>query len=148
LNTDGSVDKLFGQAGSAGFSFTVDGGPAVQTDGRIVVVGGTEVGNAGIFAVGRLNTNGTLDATFGTGGSVSTDFGPRTNGNAFGVAIQPDGRIIVVGDAGTNGTMNSSFGLIRLQPERQRGWHLWVQRTSDHRFRRYSGHGQFRRPSA
>jgi uncharacterized delta-60 repeat protein len=68
--------------------------------------------------VGRLNTNGTFDATFGTGGSVYTDVGPGTYGQGFAVVIQPDGRIIVAGSAGTtNGYIaTSSFALIRYNP--------------------------------
>ena len=32
------------------------------------------VRRAGDFALARYNTNGSLDATFGTGGKVTTDF--------------------------------------------------------------------------
>src|SRR5262250_97566 len=76
------------------------------------------------FALARYNSNGTLDASFGTGGKVTTDFaGP--NDQADSVAVQPDGRIVVAGAAGRftnrgydfalaryngNGTLDTSFG--------------------------------------
>jgi uncharacterized delta-60 repeat protein len=103
FNADGSLDSVFGNSGQAPVGFRVSGGPAVQTDGRIVVVGGGAI-------VGRLNTNGTFDATFGTGGSVRPDFNPGP------VAIQPDGRIIVGGGGfalsryNPNGSLDGSFG--------------------------------------
>ena len=38
---------------------------------------------------------GDLDVTFGTGGKVITDFGPRNDG-ADTVAIQADGKIVII----------------------------------------------------
>ena len=39
-----------------------------------------------------------LDASFGAGGKVLTDFG-STNDFAWSVAVQPDGKIVVAGDS-------------------------------------------------
>src|SRR5262249_43769685 len=76
------------------------------------------------FALARYNSNGALDASFGTGGRVTTDFA-SPNDQAEAVAVQPDGRIVVAGPAGrftnrgfdfalarynTNGTLDTSFG--------------------------------------
>jgi uncharacterized delta-60 repeat protein len=112
FNPDGSVDSLFGTTGHAAVVDLTGGGMGLQTDGRIVVVGANGAG----FGVDRVNSNGTIDATFGTGGSVITDFGPGTQGTAFGVAFQSDGRIIVVGNEAPNASTNFSFGLIRYTP--------------------------------
>ena len=49
---------------------------ATQSDGRIVVAGFTYNGSTYDFAVARYNADGSLDATFGTGGKVINDFGP------------------------------------------------------------------------
>jgi len=76
---------------------------AIQSDGKIVVAGYTGVfgrpgrpaGNRFDFAVTRYDTDGTLDETFGTGGVVRSG----VIGRAFGIAIQPDGKIVVAGDA-------------------------------------------------
>ena len=63
---------------------------AIQADGKIVLAGGAR------YRVARLNSNGTLDASFGVDGKVVTDFTPRGDG-AAGVAIQADGRIVAAG---------------------------------------------------
>jgi len=62
----------------------------------------------------RYNSNGTLDTTFGTGGKVSSS----ALKNVYGVALQADGRFIVVGGFdnfgvarfNSNGTPDSAFG--------------------------------------
>lgn len=71
---------------------------AVQTDGKVVIAGEVFLGPYGDFvlhpAVGRVNSDGTLDTGFGDGG-----FKILTTANLVpsDVVIQPDGRIIVVG---------------------------------------------------
>ena len=74
----------------------------VQPDGKIVVAGqfasfnGTSVGK-----IVRLNTDGTLDASFNPGGAGS-------NGNLFCMALQPDGKILIGGQMTTyNGVARS-----------------------------------------
>ncbi|MFD8631523.1 hypothetical protein [Streptomyces sp. NPDC059656] len=90
FGTGGRVTTDFG-------GFEQVNGVAVQPDGKIVAVGLTDTGGAdgGVdnFAVARYDANGTPDNTFGTGGRLTTDFG----GAAQAVAVQPDGKIVVVG---------------------------------------------------
>ena len=103
-NSDGTLDASFSGDGRAFVHFTSGydsaSGVAMQADGKVVVVGqsGSYLGNRddSKFALARLNGDGTLDATFGVNGKVMTDF---TSGRdyATGVAIQADGRIVVVG---------------------------------------------------
>jgi len=63
------------------------------------VVGFTDAGaNPGNFALARYTPDGALDPTFEGDGKVVTDFGVGELG--FGVAIQPDGRIVAVGVGG------------------------------------------------
>src|SRR4051794_30442870 len=81
------VKKFHGTGGNA---FDVK----MQSDGKIVAVGW----GLHDFAVARYNTNGSLDPTFGSGGKVETDFGQQNEDDAYGLAIQPDGKIVVVGD--------------------------------------------------
>jgi uncharacterized delta-60 repeat protein len=100
FNPDGSLDPGFGISGrvSTDFGTSHDAAKAVaiQADGKIVAVGSTFIINTGTaFAVARLNTNGSLDSTFGQGGKVVTTF--SGGGDASGVAIQPDGKIVVIG---------------------------------------------------
>ena len=120
LNADGSTDFGFGSGGRASISFTSGydnpRGLAIQSDGKLVTVGGA--GNN--FGIGRLNANGTIDTTFGSFGRVTTDFGVYSS-MAEGVTVQPDGKIIVLGnrDNGdefivarytSNGILDSTFG--------------------------------------
>jgi uncharacterized delta-60 repeat protein len=70
---------------------------AIQRNGRIVVVGweGRD------FALARYKQNGHLDHSFSGDGKQTTNFagerGRPGKDRAFGVAIQPNGRIVVVG---------------------------------------------------
>ncbi|HEX8137182.1 MAG TPA: delta-60 repeat domain-containing protein, partial [Pyrinomonadaceae bacterium] len=110
-NTDGTLDMTFGSGGLVSTDFANNGddfgnAAALQGDGKIIVVGQTGAHFSQLpsadtsFAVARYNTDGTLDASFGSGGRVTTNFG-TTHDRALAVAVQPDGRIVV---AGTNGT--------------------------------------------
>jgi uncharacterized delta-60 repeat protein len=71
---------------------------AIQGDGKIVAAGETNQNPTGFdFALARYNGDGSLDAAFGNGGLVITDFGGISQ--AIGVAIQPDGNIVAAGTA-------------------------------------------------
>ncbi|MDE3057337.1 MAG: VCBS repeat-containing protein [Bacteroidota bacterium] len=117
-DSNGTLDASFGTGGKVvtdvGNS-SDDGGKAVaiQSNGKIVVAGYSNNN----FAVLRYDTTGSLDASFGTGGKVTTDFGGFEYG--YGIAIQTDGKIVVAGDAGpgfavarydTNGSLDAAFG--------------------------------------
>ena len=92
---DGTLDATFGTGGIVTVGGPTDEngrGVAVQSDGKLVVVGTQWTGTAYTFALARFETDGTLDATFGTGGWVT---GSGTE--AEEVLIQPDGKLVVVG---------------------------------------------------
>lgn len=79
---------------------------ALQKDGKIVI-GGSSSAYDGSLALARYNANGSLDASFGSGsGTPGITFTSISAGQGsavgYGLAIQPDGKIIVVGTA-TNG---------------------------------------------
>lgn len=110
---NGALNPSFGSGGVVTTPFGAGADEArnlvVQTDGKIVVVGHSFNGANLDFAVVRYNTNGTPDNGFGTSGKVTTNISPG-NDEAFGVAIQADGKIVVVGTAGTG---NNDFGVVR-----------------------------------
>jgi uncharacterized delta-60 repeat protein len=115
----GHLDRTFGTGGIFTTNFTqsdatMDIAVAIQSDGKIVL-GGSTPGGA---ALARLNTNGTLDSSFGTGGIVNNSFG-NVLGLVFGIAIQPDGKIVAgaagfvggsVGRFNRDGSVDTSFG--------------------------------------
>ena len=114
FNTDGSLDSSFGSGGEV--SLAIEGAPvytygdnanaiALQADGKIVVAG-THSENGHSIAVGRFNTDGSLDTTFNGTGVLTTQVGTGSYGLAL--AIQPaDGKIVVVG--------NSSLGVAAVR---------------------------------
>jgi uncharacterized delta-60 repeat protein len=91
---------------------------AVQSDGKIVVGGGSGVGTLGAFALSRYTTDGTLDATFGSGGKVTTNLSPVID-QLLDVAIQPDGKILAVGYAKHEGTVSNltDFAVVRYKED-------------------------------
>ena len=97
---DGKLDTTFGTGGTQitdlGFD-DVATGVTLTPDGKIVICGntiGAELNND--FLLARYNTNGTLDTTFGTGGTVKTDL---SGGDDFAenLTIDATGRTVVVG---------------------------------------------------
>ncbi|PLS76279.1 MAG: hypothetical protein CYG61_02995, partial [Actinobacteria bacterium] len=103
FDTDGIVTTPIGAAGVDDFGFDV----AVQGDGRIVVAGTS----GDDFAVVRYNPDGSLDTSFDTDGKVTTDIGGATVDDATGVALQPDGRIVVAG------TSDEDFAVARYNAD-------------------------------
>ncbi|MFB3739080.1 MAG: hypothetical protein ACE14W_08980 [Candidatus Velamenicoccus archaeovorus] len=100
---DGTLDTSFGGDGKVTTAFPSkialpDGAVAVavQADGRIVAAGFAN-GNCSCvrFALARYRTNGTLDPTFGDGGTTTTRF--RGGADPTAMALAPDGSIVVVG---------------------------------------------------
>jgi uncharacterized delta-60 repeat protein len=91
FDTDGKVTTQFGGD---------DTGMAIQSDGKIVIVGGS----ISDFVLARYNTNGSLDPTFGTNGLVTHSMLSGSSEEiARAVAIQPDGKIVVAGHTGQFG---------------------------------------------
>ncbi len=96
-NADGTLDTSFDTDGKVVSSFSANMdravGVAVQADGKIVVAG--DIANGTSFLFARYTPDGALDTTFNSAGSVSLP------GNyARAMTIQPDGKMIVVGNSG------------------------------------------------
>jgi uncharacterized delta-60 repeat protein len=114
LNSDGSLDASFGSKGKVTTDFfgLADRifALALQPDGKILVAGLTNTGVDFDFALARYDSNGSLDPTFGSGGKVNTDFF-NSSDICYGIAIQPDGKIVAAG------TMSDNFALARYNPD-------------------------------
>jgi uncharacterized delta-60 repeat protein len=103
---NGRLDATFGARGVARFgSPDLDEVPLSgvrQPDGKIAVAGVADVRGGGqdLF-VARLGRDGALDNAFGSGGTVTTDVGAGDDFEVgYGIALQRDRKIVVVGDAG------------------------------------------------
>ena len=113
-NTDGSLDSSFASDGKAITVFGSSGesanSVALQSDGKIVVAGSSDNGAQRVFAVARYSADGSLDSSFDSDGKVTTAIG--SGDFAFSVAIQSDGKIVVVGSS-TNGSYDDDFAILR-----------------------------------
>jgi uncharacterized delta-60 repeat protein len=86
----------------------------VQPDGKILVVGNVDsAGNNNNWAVYRYNPDGTLDTTFGASGVATGDFGSSFE-QAFDIALQADGKIVITGSAQNPAIGISAFAAARL----------------------------------
>ena len=94
FDSDGSLDTTFGNGGQASTDFgslVQITSVALQRDGKILV-GGT---SDGFVILARYNSDGSLDATFGTGGRVLES--SLSSGYAAKVVLQTDDKIVVGG---------------------------------------------------
>jgi uncharacterized delta-60 repeat protein len=122
LNEDGSFDTSFGDGdGIATPTFGEPGSVsssaidlALQPDGRILIGGQWEpIEFKSEWAVARLYYNGMPDTTFGSHGLTSEAFeGGGYEDYATGVALQPDGNIVLVGNSGSAKYPSESFGIM------------------------------------
>lgn len=106
----GELDPSFGTGGKVQAPFGPEsfaGGVAVQSDSKILVAGSPQ-GSEG-FSVARMLPNGSLDPSWGKGGVVTTPLGKFAF--ASDVAVQPDGKVVVVGEA--PGKENEDFAIVR-----------------------------------
>jgi uncharacterized delta-60 repeat protein len=136
MSTGGSPADTFGSGGFAPFPrsivmFSEAHASAAQADGKIVVVGvnGADplLGQVVHLTVSRYDVDGSIDTTFGTGGtftspllSITYTGDPNTiTAEGQGVAIQTDGKIVIAGNVGptakvirlnSNGTLDPNFG--------------------------------------
>lgn len=112
----GDTDSTFGPGGvrHTDFDGENDGANdvAVQKNGKIVAVGYSYRPSVNDFALARYKPGGEFDGAFGEDGNgeVTTSL---TNGGdvAKGVAIQPDGKIVIVGSADSGAY--TDFGMAR-----------------------------------
>ena len=137
-NTDGTLDQSFGTGGMVTTRFADRSQESVaalalQTDGKIIVAGTTTYTLPGLlfetsdFAIARYNADGTLDPSFGDGGTVTTNmtelpiqippFTVPSGDNATGVAVQPDGRIVVAGNTSDPSGRGPAIALARYNED-------------------------------
>lgn len=121
----GDLDASFGDAGEVTLTTPGNeasaGAVALLPDGRLVVAGTVTTPSGSALLLARLATDGTLDPTFGSGGTVTTDVGGDAGVNDL--LLQPNGALVAVGDAtfagdhrimavrwDADGTLDAGFG--------------------------------------
>lgn len=105
----GDLDPTFG---GDGIVFPARGEAralVLQPDGKLVVTGSG-------FVLVRLNDDGSLDPTFGTGGTVITDFSNGVD-QSFALVLQPDGKLVAAGRACDASVNNCDPALARYNPD-------------------------------
>jgi uncharacterized delta-60 repeat protein len=106
LNPNGSLDTTFSGDGKVTVGFASEDlvhDLALLSDGKIMLVGGAFVsGNGRDRGFARLNTDGTLDNSFGTGGKFTLPPLPVVWEENWDVAVQPDGKIVTLAGYLTN----------------------------------------------
>lgn len=136
-NTDGSLDTSFNGSGyfthGGAAGGTADDGAydmRIQSDGKIIAVGfSARAGGSHAMTIWRLESDGTLDETFGDGScsngvGAGSDMGcsihygtAGTSGDrAFEVKIQSDGKYILIG-TGTRNSTNQDMAIWRYNSD-------------------------------
>ena len=119
FNANGTLDTTFGTNGytvvNFGSTFPFISRVAIDPAGRIVVAGDAQFSSNGPsqMAVARLTSSGTLDTTFGSGGSTVITTGAN-GGSVTSLVVQPDNRIVVGGLAITSSnSYQAALGALR-----------------------------------
>ena len=126
-NPNGTLDTGFGPAQTGLVTTDFYGntdditGLAIQPDGKIVAEGTTVIsGSDSAFALARYNSDGALDTSFGPArtGLITTSFGGEYM-EAWALALQPDGKVVVAGNTGVSPDQPSTFNfaLARYNPD-------------------------------
>jgi uncharacterized delta-60 repeat protein len=119
-NANGTLDNTFGSGGITTTAVVSDhaaqpSGVGLQTDGKIVVSGFAD----GYFAVLRYLPNGSLDTTFGGNarGKVLTHIAQNSADTAFGMKIQGDGKIVLMGTTQPSDFSTRDLALVRYKAD-------------------------------
>ena len=106
LETTGAVDGLFDPG--TGTNGNTISALALQPDSKIVIAGGFPTFNGvTVNGLARLNSGGSLDSSFNSGQGVNVPFPVR------GIAVQPDGKIVIGGQYSFYGGVSSN-GVTRI----------------------------------
>jgi len=114
--TNGSLDSTFGTNGKVFTEFLQSvswaNSTVIQPDGKIIVAGTVlSTTSHNDFALARYHADGSLDSTFGSNGFQYTDIG-GSHDQAYSVALQADGKIVLAGDVIEKSSRDSLIDLI------------------------------------
>ena len=117
---NGTADKSFSGDGQAKSPCGGIQSIAIDAHDRIVVAG--YAANPAdlrhdVFAVGRLTVNGSPDPSFSGDGCLLTPIGGRASDEAFGVTLDPTGRIVASGTSIKWNPFGAAFAVARYMPD-------------------------------
>lgn len=122
FNTNGTLDNTFGIGGKVTTSVGAEdqvAQVALQSDGKIIIVGTSSLASDYGYTLVRYNSDGTLDTSFDSDGKILIDLAFDINRDAFATAIQADGKIVIGGVSdgnfallrfNNNGSLDTTFG--------------------------------------
>ncbi|MBS1793428.1 MAG: VCBS repeat-containing protein [Acidobacteria bacterium] len=103
FDTDGIVTTDFNGSDDVANAITI------QPDGRSVVCGAAgQSATERDFGCARYNTNGALNLSFDTDGKATASVSTGTNDQAYDIAVQPDGKLVVAGAAAPVGGLDAA----------------------------------------
>jgi len=121
--TTGGRDISFGQIGVVSVPLSTLSSAvkdiSLQPDGKIVGAGfATPSGGNGTtdFAAFRLLSNGASDPSFGSDGKIILQMGDL-NDTVEGLALQPDGKIVLTGTSSGSQNPLGEMAIVRLRPD-------------------------------
>lgn len=139
---DGTLDRGFGRGGriwtdlararlpDVGRPSAINGsddvGRALAADGqgRLLMAGSTSGASSTALMLVRYRPDGDLDRGFGHGGQVVLDLDPTGDDDAYSVAVDPRGRIMLAGESGEHFAVTRLLSDGRPDPAFGRGGHV------------------------
>jgi len=117
-NSDGTLDQSFNGSGKRSIDLGYDeniNAMVLQPDGKILLGGENynSTNSEKYFLLLRLNSDGSLDNSFGTNGVTYTTFINSTYHSLNDMALQPDLKIVVTGIVGTDLSAQKDIGTAR-----------------------------------
>jgi uncharacterized delta-60 repeat protein len=121
----GVLDGSFGSGGITLTSFgdgkqSLGKGVVAQGTGKVVVAGSALDAGHRKMLLARFTTSGTLDSTFGTGGSLTLDLGDAGDSVANGVTALDGGYLVAAGSSADQGATKVALALTSADGALQR----------------------------
>jgi uncharacterized delta-60 repeat protein len=103
-NTDGTIDSTFGNGGKIDTSYGYFASKQ-QSDGKLILLSRASASDlTSNIVLTRFNSNGTIDNTFGTSGSLTTDVA------GYGFIDERNGKILL----GAGGASTTTFNIAKV----------------------------------
>lgn len=109
-NSDGSIDKSFGEKGIYQATIVepiILNGFALSSDGNMFIGGNYKVSNQYAFFIRKVTSAGTIDINFGVNGQSNYPFSGVVGSGLSSIAIQTDNKILAAGHTNKTGYLGT-----------------------------------------